>query len=140
MPSSSDIPDLISYETVEMRGNLAVITFSIPYDLLKSFKTLLNNFLLLTSYVTIKARHCKAKSFPSQPAIDFNSEYIKKRDKRIVTLFDSFLSAGATPRAACRSVRDEMNRNGNQIDCYMVELIIRASGRFSKRKARVIND
>lgn len=139
MSTPYDIPDLITYETVEIRGSLAVVTFSVPYDLLKSFQLLLNKFLLLVSFVSLKARHSNCIQGPSAEVIAFNDAAIKRRDKHVLTLFDKFISSGASFRDSVRSVRDDMNKNGNVITCYMIELIMRDSGRLSKRKGRVSN-
>lgn len=139
MSTSYDIPDLITYESVEIRGSLAVVTFSVPYDLLKSFQLLLNKFLLLVSFVSLKARHGKCIQGPSPDVVAFNDAAIKRRDKRVLTLFDNFVSKGALPRDAIRSVRDVFNKNDNVLTCYMIELIVRESGRLSSKKRKVSN-
>jgi len=127
--------DLLTVTVVEVRGNLANLTITIPVSLIQSFQSLFNSFLEISNHVK-RQLHISQAIDRSRSAVQMAEQKInfQKLLSKVVKKYDAAFLSGLTSRQAIRKTQIEMKEIGSTLNCYQIELIVRQAGRLSKRR------
>lgn len=120
--------------SVEYRDEFAYLTIAIPENLLFSFQQLIKSSLDFINYTSIKLKHQKSVVRARDEVLNkAMEERFQKWSALILSRFDSYMKQGFTWREAAKKTKAHFP----DTTCYMIEIIVRQSGRLSKRKKRV---
>ena len=119
---SSTISGIINFDKVIVKGDLAVVTMTLPVASLASFKAFFTSVADFSSYIFNKSLHDRAgKSEVFKE--ECRQRYVKRSDL-IMTSFCKHLDSGVTRRQAVRLVKEDLVKIGHEVTCGLVELII----------------
>lgn len=126
-----------SARVVECRDGNAYLTVIVPVYTLQSFQDFLSSMLSLSRHfktqLNVQMAMERARSAEFQEMLD---KQFQSLTERVLSEFDKQRKKGNTDRHAIRNTRDNLNQRGDNLTCYTVELIVRGTGRLSRKKNR----
>lgn len=136
MRDQSEILPSFSINSIDVSSNVAYLSISIPLEILEQVRNFFDSSIAISGYLK-KQVHYRAAVERVQSS-SYQADLKKKFStfsSLVLSNFDLFIKQGAaSPRIAIKQTRDLLNSRGEDLTCSMVELIVRDSGRLSKRR------
>lgn len=116
-------------------GNVT-LSVSVPLDLLESIPPLLDSLSRIFSHARHRGRVVSASARVWSPEqVEARKRFCSARDSSILAVYDRFCSSGLSSRASFNATKTHFNKRGDDLTCYVVELVARRAGRLSKKGA-----